>query len=138
LPDSLLAQVIGELSRALARDATGGVLWLVVPLIAGIGWGAVYAVWAEPHLPGPDAVRGLLFALVPFFLGSVFLAPVLTQMRDAMRLAPVALLTEAARQLCFGLILGLGYPVLRARHRASTGGIIRLSPEDDERHALMT
>ena len=25
--------------------------------------------------------------------------------------------TEAARQLCFGLILGLGYPVLRARHR---------------------
>jgi membrane protein DedA with SNARE-associated domain len=138
LPDSLLAQVIGELSRALARDATGGVLWLAVPLIAGIGWGAVYAVWAEPHLPGPDAVRGLLFALVPFFMGSVFLAPVLTQMRDAMQLAPVALLTEAARQLCFGLILGLGYPVLRARHRASTGGIIRLSPEDDERHALMT
>ena len=34
-----------------------------------------------------------------------------------MQLAPVALLTEVARQVCFGLILGLGYPVLRARHR---------------------
>src|ERR1700737_154590 len=52
LPNSLLAQVIGELSRALARDATGGVVWLAGPLIAGVGWGAVYAVWAEPRLPG--------------------------------------------------------------------------------------
>jgi membrane protein DedA with SNARE-associated domain len=138
LPDSLLAQMIGELSRALARDATGGLLWLAVPLIAGVGWGAVYAVWSEPHLPGPDAVRGLIFALVPFVVGTVLLAPLLTQMRDAMQLAPVALLTEAARQLCFGLILGLGYPVLRARHRANKSGILRLRPTDDERHALMT
>ena len=64
------------------------------PLIAGVGWGAVYAVWAEPRLPGPDVVRGLLFAVVPFVVGSVLLAPLLTQMRDAMQLAPVALLTE--------------------------------------------
>ena len=56
-------------------------LWLAVPLIAGIGWGAVYAVWVEPRLPGPDAVRGLMFALVPFVVGGVLLAPLLTQMR---------------------------------------------------------
>jgi membrane protein DedA with SNARE-associated domain len=134
LPDSLLAQVIGELSRALARDATGGVLWLAGPLIAGIGWGAVYALWAEPRLPGPDVVRGLIFALVPFTVGGVLLAPLLTQMRDAMQLAPVALLTEAARQLCFGVILGLGYPVLRARHRTDHR---RVRLQDDQRHALM-
>jgi membrane protein DedA with SNARE-associated domain len=134
LPDSPLAQAIGDLSRALARDATGGLLWLAVPLIVGVAWGAVYAVWAEPHLPGPDAVRGLVFALVPFFLGGVLLAPLLTQMRDAMQLAPVALLTEAARQLCFGLILGLGYPVLRARHRPDKS----LDSHPEAAHALMT
>ena len=134
LPDSLLAQVIGELSRALARDAAGGVLWLAGPLIAGIGWGAVYALWAEPRLPGPDVVRGLIFALAPFMVGGVLLAPLLTQMRDAMQLAPVALLTEAARQLCFGVILGLGYPVLRARHRTDER---RVRLQDDKRHALM-
>jgi hypothetical protein len=135
LPDSLLAQIISELSRALARDATGGLLWLAGPLITGVGWAAVYAVWAEPHLPGPDPVKGLLFALVPFIVGGVLLAPLLTQMRDALQLAPVALLTEAARQLCFGLILGLGYPVLRARHRPEP----RLGEAaETERHALMT
>jgi membrane protein DedA with SNARE-associated domain len=135
LPDSLIGQVISELSRALARDATGGLLWFAVPLVAGVGWGAVYAVWAEPHLPGPDAVRGLIFALVPFVVGSVLLAPLLTEMRDALQLAPVALLTEAARQLCFGLILGLGYPVLRARHRPEA----RLGARaETEPHALMT
>jgi membrane protein DedA with SNARE-associated domain len=135
LPDSLLAQIISELSRTLARNATGGVLWLAGPLIAGVGWGAVYAVWAEPQLPGPDAVRGLLFAFVPFIVGGVLLAPLLAQMADALQLAPVALLTEFARQVCFGLILGLGYPVLRARHRPEKSPSAQL---EAERHALMT
>jgi membrane protein DedA with SNARE-associated domain len=135
LPDSLLAQIISELSRTLARNATGGVLWLAGPLIAGVGWGAVYAVWAEPRLPGPDAVRGLLFAFVPFIVGGVLLAPLLAQMADALQLAPVALLTEFARQVCFGLILGLGYPVLRARHRPEKSPSAQL---EAERHALMT
>jgi membrane protein DedA with SNARE-associated domain len=138
LSDSLLAQVIGELSRALARDATGGVLWLAGPLIAGVGWGAVYAVWAEPHLRGPDAVRGLVFAFVPFVVGTVLLAPLLTQMRDAMQLAPVALITELARQVCFGLILGLGYPVLRARHRGDRSISSAPRAKDDLQAALMT
>ncbi|MGI9149356.1 MAG: DedA family protein [Chloroflexota bacterium] len=135
LPNSALSDDIGELSRALARDATGGVLWLAVPLIAGLGWGAVYAVWAEPRLPGPDAVRGMSFALVPFIVGGTLLAPLLTQMQDAMQLAPVAVLTEAARELCFGLILGLGYPVLRARHRPNERRVRRA---EDGPQALTT
>ena len=134
LPDSLLAQIIGELSRLLARDATGGLVWLAGPLIAGVGWGAVYAVWVEHRLRGPDALNGLLFALVPFVVGTVLLAPLLTQVRDAMQLAPVALLTEAARQLCFGVILGLGYPVLRARHRPDS----KFAKVKSASHALMT
>jgi membrane protein DedA with SNARE-associated domain len=135
LPDSLLAQIIGELSRALSSDATGGVLWLAGPLIAGIGWGAVYAVWLEPRLPGPDAMRGLVFAIVPFVVGTVLLAPLLTQVRDALQLAPVALLTEFGREVCFGVILGLGYPVLRARHRPESRPGSRA---ETERAALMT
>jgi len=89
----------------------------VVPLVAGVGWGGVYALWAEPRLIGPDAVRGLLFALVPLAVGGGLLAPLLAQVADATHVAPVAIFTEAVRQGFFGAILGLAYPVLRARHR---------------------
>ena len=117
LPNSLPADAAGQLSQALARDATGGLLWLAVPMVAGVGWGGLYAVWAEPRLSGPDARRGLIFAGLPFMVGGGLLAPVLAQVVDATHVAPVALLTEAVRQGFFGLILGLAYPVLRARHR---------------------
>ena len=116
LPDSLPAVTAGQLAQALARDATGGLLWLVVPLVAGVGWGGLYAAWAEPRLKGGDAVRGLLFAFLPYLVGGALLAPLLAQVADATQVAPVALLTEAGRQAFFGLILGLAYPVLRARH----------------------
>jgi membrane protein DedA with SNARE-associated domain len=116
LPDSLPAVTAGQLAQALARDVTGGLLWLVVPLVAGVGWGGLYAAWAEPRLHGPDAARGLVFAFLPYLVGGALLAPVLAQVADATQVAPVALLTEAGRQAFFGLILGLGYPVLRARH----------------------
>ena len=116
LPDSLIATAFGQLSQALARDTTGGLLWLAVPVVAGVGWGALYAVWAEPRLRGPDAVRGLLFALLPFLVGVGLLAPLLAQVADITHVAPVALFTEAVRQGFFGLLLGLAYPVLRARH----------------------
>ena len=116
LPNSALAEAAGRLSIALAGDTAGGLLWLVVPIITGFAWGACYGTWAEPRLRGPDAVRGLL-ALLPFAVGAGLLAPLLAQVQDLTRLAPVALLTEAARQACFGLTLGLAYPVLRARQR---------------------
>ena len=116
LPDSFLADAAGQLARALTGDATGGVLWLVVPLVTGIGWGGVYAAWIEPQLTGPDAARGLLFASVPYLVSVGLLAPLLAQVADATHVAPVALFAEAVRQAFFGLILGLAYPVLRARH----------------------
>ena len=117
LPGSLMAVAAGQLSQALARDATGGLLWLLAPLVAGLGWGGVYAVWVEKRLDGPDAVRGLLFAALPFLVGGGLLAPLLAQVADITHVAPVALFTEAVRQVFFGLILGLAYPVLRARYR---------------------
>ena len=90
-----------------------------MPVVAGVGWGAVYAAWAEPRLPGPDASRGILFAFVPYLVSGGLLAPLLVQVTDAAHVAPVALVGEAVRQAFFGLILGLGYPVLRARHPAN-------------------
>jgi membrane protein DedA with SNARE-associated domain len=131
LPDSPLAVASAQLAQALARDATGGLLWLLVPLVIGIGWGAVYAVWAEPRLPGPDAARGLLFAFVPYLVTGGLLAPLLVQVTDAAQVAPVALFAEAMRQAFFGLILGLAYPVLRARH-ASNRVLEPLSPRRPE------
>ncbi len=115
LPDSLFSDAAGQLSRALAHDATGGLRWLALPLVAGVGWGGLYAGWAEPRLLGRDAVRGLTFAILPLLVGGLLLAPLLSQVADVTRVAPVAVFTEAMRQGCFGLILGLAYPVLRAR-----------------------
>jgi membrane protein DedA with SNARE-associated domain len=119
LPDSFLADAAGQLARALTRDATGGVLWLVVPLVTGVGWGGVYAAWIEPRLSGPDAVRGLVFAFAPYLVSVGLLAPLLAQVADVTHVAPVALSAEVVRQACFGLILGLAYPVLKARHPAN-------------------
>jgi membrane protein DedA with SNARE-associated domain len=138
LPDSLLADAAGQLAQALARDPTGGLLWLAVPLATGIGWGGLYAAWAESRLTGPDAVRGLLFALLPFLVGGGLLAPLLTQVGDVTHVAPVGLLTETVRQGFFGLILGLGYPVLRARQHpdyalAGVAAGITPSPERHDR-----
>ena len=118
LPGSWLADAGGQLVRALAADATGGVVWLVVPLLTGLGWGVVYAVWAEQRLIGPDVVRGLVFACLPFLVGGSLLAPLLTQVVDITHVAPVALFTEAVREGFFGVILGLAFPVLRARQHA--------------------
>ena len=92
LPDSLPAVAASQLAEALARNATSGVLWLAAPLVAGVVWGRVYGVWAEPRLPGSDAVRGLLFAFVPYLASGVLLAPLLAQVADATPVAPVALL----------------------------------------------
>jgi hypothetical protein len=119
LPDSLPAVFAGQVAQALSRDATGGLLWLVMPLVAGVGWGAVYATWTEPRLPGPDAARGLLFAFVPYLVSGGLLAPLLVQVTDASHVAPLALFAEGARQAFFGLILGLAYPVLKARHSSN-------------------
>jgi hypothetical protein len=116
LPESLLADAAGQLARALTRDATGGVLWLVVPLITGVGWGGVYAAWIEPRFRGADPVRGLVFAFVPFLVSVGLLAPLLSEVQDLTHVAPVAVFAEVVRQAVFGLILGLAYPVLRARH----------------------
>jgi membrane protein DedA with SNARE-associated domain len=119
LPDSFLADAAGQLARTLARDAAGGLVWLVVPLVTGVGWGGVYAAWIDPRLAGPDAARGLLFAFVPYLVSGGLLAPLLAQVADATHVAPVALFAEAVRQAFFGLILGLAYPVLRARHSSN-------------------
>ncbi len=119
LPDSVPAVAAAQLAQALTRDATGGLLWLVMPLLAGVGWGAVYAAWCEPRLPGRDAARGVLFAFVPYLVSGGLLAPLLVQVTDPSHVAPVALFAEAVRQAFFGLILGLAYPVLRARHPAN-------------------
>jgi hypothetical protein len=116
LPDSSPAIAAGLLAEALTRDATGGLLWLVMPVVAGVGWGGVYAIWAEPRLPGSDPARGLLFAFVPYLVSGGLLAPLLAQVADATHVAPVALVAEAVRHGFFGLILGLAYPVLRARY----------------------
>lgn len=115
LPDSLPAEAADQLSLALSRDATGGVLWLGMPLIAGLGWGVLYANWAEPQLGGHDAVRGLAFSLLPLLVSAGLLSPLLTHVADVTRVVPVTVLTDLFRHACFGLILGLSYPVLRAR-----------------------
>ena len=127
LPDSFLADAAGQLARVLARNATGGLLWLAVPLVVGVGWGGLYSAWAEQRLIGPDAVRGLQFAFLPFLVGVGLLAPLLAQVADVTHVAPVAMVTEAVRQGFFGLILGLAYPVLRARHHPAVGQGIQLT-----------
>jgi hypothetical protein len=72
---------------------------------------------------------------VPLVASSGSLAPLLAQVAnaaqvaDALHVAPVAFFTEAVREGFFGLVLGLAYPVLRARHYADQiGRQLKASP----------
>jgi hypothetical protein len=73
-----------------------------------------------------------MFAILAAVAGAGLLAPVLTQVRDAVQVAPVALVTEFLRQARFGLILGLAYPVLRGRHRTDQDGTTLMTPRIKE------
>jgi hypothetical protein len=103
----VLTQVIGPALLLSAAPAF---------ILVGVGWGAVYAQWIEPHVRVPDWLSGLGFALLPLCVALVVVLPVLDNATaDLARFGPLAAASEALRHAIYGVALGLIYPLRLAR-----------------------
>jgi hypothetical protein len=75
LSDSLPAVVAGQSAQALSRDAMGGLLWLVMPLVTRVGWAPCTPCGPSRGCLDRNAARGLLFAFVQFLVSGGLLVP---------------------------------------------------------------
>lgn len=132
---NVLANVAGDLAllapgdlvdRARARLAVLALTQVIGPalllgatpafILVGVGWGAVYAQWVEPHVHVPDWLSGLGFALLPLSVALVVVLPVLDNATaDLQHFGPLAAASEALRHAVYGVALGLIYPLRLAR-----------------------
>jgi hypothetical protein len=95
-------------------------LFVAVPafLAVGVLWGALYAIWGEPWLPArwPDWLKGMVLALVPLMVSLGVAMPLLgLGFFGVGATGPVAVSGEVIRHAAYGALLGLQYPILRAR-----------------------
>ncbi len=93
---------ITELARGALPAAFG------LHLALGLFWACVYAYLFEPHLPGEDWQRGVLFALVPWFLSLVVFFPVAGGGLFGVKLGagPLPVLGNLILHLVYGVTLG--------------------------------
>ncbi len=122
-PGTLVEQTGQRLAFALAREVQPVVLFVAVPAYLGVGalWGLIYAAWGEPwlatrHPSWPDWRRGIAFAVVPLLVSLVLVMPVVgLGFLGIGATGPVAFTGELIRHAAYGGLLGLMYPIFRAR-----------------------
>lgn len=95
-----------------ARTPLAG--WVLHGLIGGVLWGGLYAALA-PRLPGPAAVKGMLFALGPWAFVVAVAMPVAGLGLFGLRLGAGAALLTLAMHLLFGAVLGAVHALLAGR-----------------------
>ena len=118
-PGTIVERTADRLAFAIAREAEASLLLVVILayLAVGVLWGALYGVWGESRLPArADWVRGLAYAALPLGV-SVFIAMPIVGLGflGIGATGPVAIVGEIIRHATYGVLLGLMYPVLRAR-----------------------
>ncbi len=120
MPTTLIDRTASRLALALARDLQPLVLFLVVPayVLVGVLWGAAYGAWVEPRLASHrDWLKGLIFSALPLVTSLLIVLPLLgfgiVGLSQAVLVAAVG---ETIRHLAYGVLLGVSYPVMLARH----------------------
>ncbi len=132
-PGDLVQRMQARLAALVVVRVIGPfLLLLAVPafVLVGIAWGALYAQWIEPHVQLPDWLNGLAFSLLPLAVALVVVLPLLDDAApDLGRLGPLAAVSEALRHACYGVALGLIYPLRLARFsRARTAAAAEVAP----------
>jgi hypothetical protein len=119
-PDTIVEQTATRLAIALATEVQPLALFLAVPafLTVGVLWGALYGL-VEPRWPRPDLPdwgKGIVFAFAPLTVSLLLVMPLLgLGFLGVGATGPVALVGEMIRHATYGVLLGLMYPILRAR-----------------------
>jgi hypothetical protein len=130
-PGTIVERTADRLAFAFAREVQPGALIVAVPLyvLVGVVWGALYGAWGEPFLrKRHDAVAGLVFAVLPLLTSLLVVMPLLgLGFFGVGATGFVALIGETIRHASYGVLLGLLYPVLRARREVR---VIPHTPEE--------
>ncbi len=118
-PSTIVDRTVERLAFAFARELQPSLLFLVIPAYVAVGvlWGAVYGAWGESMLPFHwDWLNGLVYALLPLLTSLLVLMPLVgLGFFGVGTTGVVALIGETMRHMAYGVLLGLLYPVLRAR-----------------------
>lgn len=94
---------------------------MVVLVLLGVIWGAAYGAAERRWLPAvADAARGLAFAVLPLAASLVVLGATLARNGQSGTGWLLAAIGELLFWAVYGIVLGLIYPVLRARRAART------------------
>lgn len=102
-------------SAIRGRPSRVPALGMAIHLLNGAALGEVYAAVAEPLLPGPDWIKGLIFGEL-FLLAAWPTVPLIDRFHPLIRSGKMPRLTQritflqnVARHTVFGLVLGLSY-----------------------------
>jgi hypothetical protein len=118
-PGTLIEHTAARLAFALAREVQPILLFIAVPLYLAVGvlWGALYGMWGAAFLPRwPDWCIGLIYAAVPLVVSLTVVMPLIgLGFFGAGATGPVAASGELVRHAAYGVLLGLLYPIFRAR-----------------------
>jgi hypothetical protein len=90
---------------------------VLLHVLAGIGWAAVYAAFAEPRLSGPGWRRGLIFAPIPWVLSLIVFLPLAGGgiLGLGLGAGPLPILGNLVVHLVYGPTLGFLYAPENAR-----------------------
>jgi membrane protein DedA with SNARE-associated domain len=107
-------------------DISGGlgnvVRWILTVVLFGVVWGSLYGLFDRRYFESlPDWLHGLVFAAIPF--ASTLLTSLLAYVARGQELSEWLFegLGELVRWALYGVLVGLIYPIFRAR-RASAHG----------------
>jgi membrane protein DedA with SNARE-associated domain len=119
-PGTIVEQTAARLAFGLARDLQPVLLFVAVPayVLVGVLWGALYAIRGEALFPGqtPDWLRGLVYAALPLAASLLLAMPLLGMgFLGIGATGAVAATGELLRHAAYGVLLGLLYPIFRAR-----------------------
>ncbi len=112
-PGSVLSGWIEALAdnQVISLAADNLYLAMAVHAVAGLGWAVIYAYFAEPRLPGPGWLRGVLFSLVLWILSLIAFLPLVGGGFFGLDTGagPLPTLGNLVLHLVYGLVLGVMY-----------------------------
>jgi uncharacterized membrane protein YagU involved in acid resistance len=109
LPRIAMGQVLGtSLGLTTARLSIGPALGWVLHFIIGMGLAVIYAAVFQDRLPGPPAVRGLLYGFMVFVVAQLVFMP-LVGGGVFSRGDPELILGSLLGHLLYGGVIGWAY-----------------------------
>ena len=119
-PGTLAAAIAARTPADLVRRSNPVALFsgIISFVLTGVIWGGVYGLWIARrlrHAHLPDALSGLLFAVLPLVVSAAFGGLLVDLKVIGQRPAMTVLAGDVVYHVMYGLALGLTYPVFAAR-----------------------